>query len=459
MRIIICGAGQVGYGIAERLAAEQNDVSVIDSSPSLISNIQDKLDVRGYVGHGAHPDVLYRAGAEQADMIIGVTLYDEVNMVACQVAHSLFNVPTKIARIRAQNYRKSHWQNLFSQEHMPIDVIISPEIEVGDVILRRIALPGAKDVVTFLGEQAAMVAIDCDEECPVVDTPLAQLTELFPDLNAVVCGIFRDGKMMVPKSQDQILMGDIAYVIAERSQIRRTLSIFGKERPEAARILIAGGGNVGLYLAQQIEERLPSVRVKVVEADRETAVQMADGLARTVVLHGSALDEQMLSEAGAANADLMVAITNEDQVNILSSVMAKKLGCRTNLALLNNPGYHGFTKSLGIDDYINPRSITISRVLQHVRRGRILGVYSLQNGAAEIIEAGALDTSPLVGKPLRDLELPDGIRIGAILHNGEVIRPSGDSIIRSGDKVVILALNDHVHEVEQMFRASLEFFG
>ena len=186
---------------------------------------------------------------------------------------------------------------------------------------------------------------------------------------------------------------------------------------------------------------------------------MADGLARTVVLHGSALDEQMLSEAGAANADLMVAITNDDQVNILSSVMAKKLGCRTNLALLNNPGYHGFTKSLGIDDYINPRSITISRVLQHVRRGRILGVYSLQNGAAEIIEAGALDTSPLVGKPLRDFELPDGIRIGAILHEGEVIRPSGDSIIRSGDKVVILALNDHVHEVEQMFRASLEFFG
>ena len=459
MRILICGAGQVGYGIAERLAAEQNDVSVIDSSPGLIANIQDRLDVRGYVGHGAHPDVLARAGAEQADMIIGVTLYDEVNMVACQVAHSLFNVPTKIARIRAQNYRQPHWQDLFSRENMPIDLIISPETEVGDVILRRIALPGARDVVTFLGDEVAMVAIECDENCPVIDTPLSQLTELFPDLNAVVCGIYRDGEMRASKSMDQILLGDIAYVIAGRSQIRRTLSIFGKDQSEAGRILIAGGGNIGLYLAQKIEERLPSARVRVIELRRETALKMADGLSKTVVLHGSALDEQLLSEAGAANSDLMVAITNDDQVNILSSVMAKKLGCRSNLALLNNPGYHGFTKSLGIDDYINPRSVTISRVLQHVRRGRILGVYSLQSGAAEIIEAEALDASPLVGKSLKNLDLPEGIRVSAILHDGKVETPSGSSIIKSGDKAVIFATNDRIHEVEQMFRASREYFG
>ncbi len=459
MKILICGAGQVGYGIAERLAAEQNDVAVIDSSPELIANIQDKLDVRGYVGHGAHPDVLDRAGAKNADMIIGVTLYDEVNMVACQVAHSLFNVPTKIARIRAQNYRQPHWQNLFSHENMPIDVIISPETEVGDVILRRIALPGARDVVTFLSDEVAMVAIECDENCPVVDTPLSQLTELFPELNAVVSGIYRDGEMIAPRSMDQILLGDIAYVIAARSQIRRTLSIFGKDQSEARRILIAGGGNVGLYLAQQIEARLPNARVKVIESDRATAVKMADGLSRTVVLHGNALDEQLLAEAGAGTCDLMVAITNDDQVNILSCVMADKQGCRSNLALLNNPGYHSFTKSLGIDDYINPRSITISRVLQHVRRGRILGVYSLQNGAAEIIEAEAMEASPLVGRALRELDLPDGVRIGAIMHEGKVFPPSGSSIIKAGDKVVIFALNELVHEVEQMFRASQEFFG
>ena len=458
MRVVICGAGQVGYGIAERLAAENNDVSVIDSSPQLVQNIQDKLDVRGHVGHGSHPDVLARAGAEQADMIIAVTLYDEVNMVACQVAHSLFNVPTKIARIRAQAYRQPHWQNLFSRDHMPIDVIISPEMEVGDVVLRRIAMPGARDVVLFGQDKIAMVAIDCDENCPVIDTPLSQLSELFPDLNATVCGIWRGGRMFTPRSADQILKGDLAYVIAARGQIRRTLSIFGKEKPEANRIVIAGGGNIGLYLASRIEDRMPGSRVKVIEASRERAIRMADQLKRTVVLHGSALDEQMLAEAGAANADLMVAITNDDQVNILSSVLAKKMGCDSNLVLLNNAGYHGFTKSLGIDDYINPRSVTISRILQHVRRGRIRGVYSLQNGAAEIIEAEALDTSPLVGKPLRELQLPDGVRIGAIYQGDTVIQPTGDCIIKPKDRVVILALNERVRQVEQMFRVSLEFF-
>ena len=458
MRILICGAGQVGYGIAERLSAEDNDVSVIDNSPELVQNIQDRLDVRGHVGHGSHPDVLARAGAEQADMIIAVTLYDEVNMVACQVAHSLFNVPTKIARIRAQSYRQAHWQNLFTRDHMPIDVIISPEIEVGDVIMRRISLPGARDVVLFNNDTVAMVAIDCDEDCPLIDTPLSQLSELFPDLNAVVTGIYRDGVIMTPRSSDQILLGDTAYVIADRQQIRRTIAIFGKEKPEASRIIIAGGGNIGVYLANRIEERMPNARIKIIENSRAVAESLADQLSQSVVLHGNALDEQVLQEAGAANADLMVAITNNDQVNILSSVLAKKLGCSSNMALLNNSGYHDFTKSLGIDDYINPRSITISRVLQYVRRGRIRGVYSIENGAAEIVEAEALDTSPLVGRPLRELQLPDGIRIGMIHHDGALYRPTGDSIIRPNDRVVILALSKHVHEVEQMFRVSLEFF-
>ena len=347
MKIVICGAGQVGYGIAERLAAENNDVSVIDNSPSLVQNIQDKLDVRGHVGHGAHPDTLARAGADQADMIIAVTLYDEVNMVACQVAHSLFNVPTKIARVRAQSYRQPHWQNLFSRDHMPIDVIISPEVEVGEVIMRRIALPGAHDVVMFADDKIAMVAIECDDECPVVDTPLSQLSQLFPDLEATVTGIWRDNKMIAPRSSDRILNGDLAYVIAATGQIGRTLSIFGKEKPQASRIVIGGGGNIGRYLAHSIEERMQNAKVKVIEQSRESAIEMADQLKRTVVLHGSALDEQLLIEAGAGNADLMVAITNDDQVNILSAVLAKKLGCQSNLTLLNNSGYHSFHQITG----------------------------------------------------------------------------------------------------------------
>lgn len=458
MKVVICGAGQVGYGIAERLAAEQNDVSVIDSSSKLIDAIGDQLDVRGFVGHGAHPDVLAQAGAEEADMIIAVTLYDEVNMVACQVAHSLFNVPTKVARIRAQSYLQGRWRNLFSRENMPIDVIISPEIEVGEMVLRRLSLPGAVETIRFADDEIVVVGIMCEEDCPVVDTPLRQLTELFPDLGAVVVGVFRNNQLFVPKSSDSLLVGDLAYVVARRDQVRRTLGIFGHEEPEASRVVIAGGGNIGLYVARALEQRQSNTKIKMIEASRDRAVANADELKRSVILHGSALDQKILKEADVGDADTMVALTNEDEVNILSSVMAKKLGCRRNLSLLNNPSYPAFANALGIDAFINPRAVTISKILQHVRRGRIRGVHSLQNGAAEVVEAEALDTSPLVGRPLREIDLPSGIRIGAIFRAGKVITPNGEVQIQAQDRIVIFAVANRVRQVEQMFRVSLEFF-
>ncbi len=458
MKVIICGAGQVGYGIAERLSAEDNDVTVIDKSPELVQAIRDTLDVRGFVGHGSDPEVLSAADASQTDMIIAVTLYDEVNMVACQVAHSLFNVPTKVARIRAQNYLLPHWQDLFSREHMPIDVIISPEIEVGEMVLRRIALPGATEVVRFADGAVSMVAIECDENCPIIDTPLQQLTELFPDLTAVVTGVWRSGTLFVPHSTDSLLAGDIAYVIAQKGQIRRTLGIFGHEEPDASRIVIIGGGNIGFYVASTIEKRQPNARVKIIELSRERAVAIADRLSRTIVLHGGGLDQQLLLEAGISDADLTVALTHDDQINILSSVMAKKLGCAANMTLLNNASYYDFTRAMGIDSHINPRSVTISKVLQHVRRGRIRSVHSVQNGAAEVIEAEALQTSPLVGVPLRELDLPDGIRIGAVFRKNEVIQPDGDTVIKSNDRVIVFTVASLVKQVESMFRVSLEYF-
>ncbi|WP_187971533.1 Trk system potassium transporter TrkA [Aquibium microcysteis] len=458
MRVIICGAGQVGYGIAERLAAEQNDVSVIDTSPELIRTIRDQLDVRGFVGHGAHPDVLELAGAQQADMFIAVTLYDEVNMTACQVAHSLFNIPTKIARIRAQSYLQPHYQNLFSRENLPIDVVISPEIEVGEMVLRRIAIPGATDVVRFADDKVAMVAIECLEECPVINTPLSQLSDLFPDLPSTVVGVWRNNRLFIPHSADQLVAGDLAYVVTTKDQVRRTLGLFGHEETEALRIVIGGGGNIGLYVAKALEARQSRTKVKIIEDTRERAIAIADKLRRTVVLHGSALDQKLLLEADIQDADLMVALTNNDQVNILSSVMAKRLGCKSNLALINNPTYHDFTRTLGIDAHVNPRSVTISRVLQHVRRGRIRAVHSVQRGTAEIIEAEALETSPLVGSPLRDLNLPDGMRLGMIYRDGTAIKPSGATLIRPKDRVIIFAMDTAVRQVEQMFRVSLEFF-
>ena len=458
MRVIICGAGQVGFGIAEKLASEQNDVSVIDTSAELIRGIRDMLDVRGFVGHGSHPDTLEAAGAQQADMLIAVTLHDEVNMTACQVAHSLFNVPTKIARIRSQSYLRPHYMDLFSRENLPIDVIISPEREVGDMVLRRIDLPGATDIVRFADNKIVVVAIECLEDCPVVNTPLAQLTELFPDLQSTVVGIVRQDKLFIPHSSDQLMTGDLAYVATTQEHVRRTLGLFGHDEKAATRIVIAGGGNIGLYVARAIESRQGHTRIKIVERSRERAVAIADELRRTVVLHGSALDQKLLMEADIQEADLMVALTNDDQVNILSSVMAKQLGCKSNLTLLNNPAYHDFAGILGIDAHVNPRTVTISRVLQHVRRGRIRAVHSVQKGAAEVIEAEALETSPLVGQPLRDQELPDGIRLGAVYRDGRVIKPSGDLRIKPKDRVVIFAKASAVKHVEQMFRVSLEFF-
>lgn len=458
MRVIICGAGRVGYGIAERLAAEENDVSVIDTSEELIHAIRDTLDVRGYIGHGAHPDVLAAAGADQADMIIAVTLSDEVNMVACQIAHSQFNVPKKIARIRAQGYLGQQWSDLFSREHMPIDVIISPEVEVGRKLLRRIALPGAIDVVGFGDDNIIMTAIDIGDNCPLIDRQLSQLTETFPDLSATVVGVWRGDDFIVTKSSDHLQGGDIAYVICEQSQVNRTLNLFGHEEEEAKRIVIAGGGNIGAYVARHIEQNQPKTRVKIIEIDRQRALKIADSLDKTVVLHGSSIEQKILIEADIQDADLMMSVTNDDQINILSCVMAKHLGCGSNLALINSPTYQNFTKSIGIDTDINPRNVTISRVLQHVRRGRIRSVYALQKGAAEIIEAEALETSALVGQPLRDLELPDDMRIGAVYRNGEMITPDGSTHIHANDRVVILAKAEAVKAVEQLFRVSLDFF-
>lgn len=458
MRVIVCGAGQVGYGIAERLAAEDNDISVIDTSAELIQVVRDTLDVRGFVGHGAHPDVLAAAGADQADMIIAATLYDEVNIVACEVAHALFNVPTKIARIRAQAYLQSHYQDLFSRDHMPIDVIISPELEVGEMVLRRIALPGVSDVVRFADEEITVLAVECLDDCPVINTPLLQLTDLFPDLPATVMAIIRNDELLIPRSSDQMLPGDVAYVATTKLQVQRTLALFGHEEPEATRIIIAGGGNIGLYVAQTIEARQPKTKVKVIEPNLTRANMIADELHRSLVLHGSALDQKLLHEAEIQDADLLVALTNDDQVNLLAAVMAKRLGCKSNLVLINNPDYLDLSKSLGIDAHISPRSVTISRVLQHVRRGRIRAVHSVQKGRAEIIEAEALETSPMVGASLRDLDLPPGLRIGAIYRNGEVIKPDGSVRIKPKDRVVLFATTEAVKQVEQMFRVSLEFF-
>lgn len=458
MRVIVSGAGQVGYGIAEKLSIEGIEVTVIDSDADLVQRVRDTLDARGVHGHGSHPDVLAQAGAADADMLIAVTQVDEVNMIACQVAHSIFNIPIRIARIRAQGYLSTEWSNLFARDHLPIDVIISPEIEVGELILQRLAYPGASEIVTFEDEKVMVLAVDVGEDCAVIDTPLRHLTELFRNLQATVMGVRRNGQAMVLRSRESLITGDQAIVAVPRDQVSRLLGLFGRDEQPPSRVVIAGAGNIGRYVARKLEESDLGTTVRLIENNRQTAQVAAEIMERSIVVFGDALHEDILREVDVRDAEMFLGLTNDDETNILSSVLASELGCKANFALVNQPQYPRFARRLGVDSFINPRGVTVSKILRHVRRGRIRGVYSLFDGSAELIEAEALETSPLVGKPLRELDIEDGIRIGAIIRGDEIIMPTGNCRIEAGDLVIVMALAENVRSVEQMFRVSIDFF-
>lgn len=457
MRVIICGAGRVGYGIARRLSHEDNEVTIIDQSKELVRSITERLDVRGVVGGGSHPNVLEQAGAKEADMVIAVTYSDEVNMVACQICHSLFTVPTKIARIRSQHYLEDRWRDLFSRAHMPIDVIISPEAEVGDAVVQRLTTPGALETKAFVDGRVFAVGVRLREDCPVVDTPLDQIAELFPDLKVKIVGVNRGDRFFVPKDTDQLSVGDEVYFVAAKANVARGLEILGETSKRARRIILIGGGNIGLYVAQKLEG-LGSMKLRLIERDPARASAVAEALERTVVLNGDALDRQILREAGVAEAETVLSLTNDDQVNILSSIIAKRDGAARTLTLINNRDYAPIAEAVGIDAFIDPRATTISTILQHIRKGRIKGVFSLLDGVAELLDAIALETSPLVGRPLSEAGLPDGVVVGAVVREGEPLIPTPDTVVRAGDRVVLLALRENVRDVEQMFRVSLEYF-
>jgi len=458
MKIIICGAGQVGRGIAERLAREDNDVTLIDTSDELIQLISNSQDIQGIVGHGSHPDVLERAGAEDADMIIAATFVDEVNMMACEVANALFEVPTKIARVRAQAYLAPEYQRMFSAANTAIDVIISPEIAVGETVLRRLALPGAFDAIYFVEETVIAMGITLRDDCPVVNTPLSQLTDLFPDLNAVVVAVVRDGTTFVPHSDDQLMPNDQIFAITEQAQATRLLSLFGHDERPPGHVIIGGGGNIGLYVAEKLEERDTGIKIRVIETNEARAEIVSERLQRAMVLNGSVLDDEILREAGIHQTDAFIAVTDDDKVNILSSMMAKQQGSPQAMSLISGLDISSLGDRLGLDAIIDPRTVTISSILKHVRRGRIRGVHPVLGGAGEIVEADVLETSPMIGNKLRDTELPEGVRLGAIVRKGKVIMPTGDTEIKANDRVVLFAMADKVQSLKDLFRVSLEYF-
>ena len=458
MKVIICGAGQVGWQIARHLSGENNDVTVVDNNPELVRRATDTLDVQGIAGFASYPDVLDRAGASDADMIIAATYSDEVNMVTCQVAHSVFSVQRKIARLRAQNYLDPAYADLYRRNHLPIDVVISPEREVAEAALQRLAAPAAFDTESFLEGRAQLLGITIDDDCPVVNTPLRQLTDLFSTLRAVVVGIRREGTLFVPSAGDQIFPADECYVFSDTEDMTRTLEIFGKTQSKQERIVIIGGGNVGLGVAQALEARTERVRVKMIEKNRECAERAADALDRTIVLHGDGLDSALLEEANIANADAVLAVTDDDKTNLLAAVRAKEMGCPMAISLVNDPTLVPLMGPLDIDAYINPRATTVSSILRHIRHGRVRGVYSIGDAEAEVIEAQVLSTSPIAGQKVKDIDFPEGTLIGAVMQEGKIVRPTGETRIEEGNVIAIFAMSEDVPEVERLLQVSIDFF-
>ncbi|MEM9576827.1 MAG: Trk system potassium transporter TrkA [Pseudomonadota bacterium] len=458
MKVIICGAGQVGWQIARHLSGERNDVTVVDSDPDLVRRATDSLDVQGIAGFASHPETLDRAGAQDAEMVIAATYSDEVNMVTCQVAHSVFGVNRKIARVRSQSYLEAIYSDLYRRDHMPIDVVISPEREVAAAALQRLSAPAAFDTERFMDGQAHLLGITIEEECPVVNTPLRQLTDLFSTLRATVVAVRREGSLFAPEAKDQLFVGDDCYVFCHADDISRTMEIFGKTQTKQERVVLVGGGNVGLAVAQAMEERKHRVRTKVIEKNRHCAERAAEALERTIVLNGDGLDAGLLAEAGIARADAMLAVTDDDKTNMLACVRAKSEGCAYVIALVNDPTLVPLMTPLGIDAYINPRATTVSSILRHIRHGRVRAVYSIGDAEAEVIEAEVLSTSPLAGSRISDIEFPEGVLVGAVRKGNEIIRPMGSTRIDEGDVVAIFALAEDVPEVERLMQVSIDFF-
>ena len=461
MNIIICGAGRVGFTISKILSEQGHSITVIDQSSDDIQKIDDTLDVKSIVGKATYPSILEKANATEADMIIAVTRNDEINMLICQIAFSIFNVQKKIARIRSQDYLNPKFTKVYNKENLPIDVIISPELEIAKSLQRKLEAPGALDNVPFADNKIRLLEILIDEKCTLKDIKLNELTKNFPKLNANIMGVIRGGKFVVLKKNDIMLKDDKAYVIINASQMKETLNAFGHNEKISNKILIIGGGNIGFNLAKNLEESFDSARVKIIEKNKERAEIIASELNNTIVINGDALDEEVLIEANIDEVQTVLALTNDDEDNLMVSVLVEKfakdnseLKNKRTMALINKPNYSLLQSSLKIDDFIDPRMNTVSSILKHIHKGTIENAYSILNGEYEIIEAEIIETSELINKELKNSNLPDEIRVGAILRGEEVVIPRSNFVFKKEDIVVLLAKKDFLHVVENMFRIS-----
>ena len=458
--IIICGAGRVGMSITDHLSNEGYDITVIDANLVAIQKITELYDVRGVQGLASYPNVLEDAGIKDAEIIIAVTQSDEINMIACHIAKSLYSTPTLIARIRSPAYLDPNFSQIFNKENIGIDHIISPEEEVASAIVNQWRTPGAFDVAEFVKSSVTMLGVSCKDDCPLLDTSLRQLADLFPDLIVTVMAIIRTNKLLVPRGgDDTILAGDRVYLACPTDQINRTLIAFGHAETTTQKVTISGAGAIGIRVAQEIHNLSPEINLTILELDKDRARYAAEQLEYATIICGDSLDPAIIKEARLGQGETYIAATNNDEVNILSSLLAKRLGASHTVALINLPVFIPLFNSLDLEGVVSPPMLTVSSILQEVRSGQIEHIHSIIEEFGEIISFEALKSSSIVGKPLKKIKLPKDVSIGAIVKpNNNILPPKGLTVIEAGDKVVMFVPVKSLKKVEELLSVNLDFF-
>lgn len=450
MNIIVCGAGQVGTTIARQLAGEGINVTVIDTNPELVRRIDESHDIRGITGHASHPEILRSAGARDADMLVAVTRSDEVNMVACQVAWSLFGVKRRIARLRHGGYTAREAAGLFGPDHLPIDIVISPEAEIAESIARQLHIPGAFEVLPLARGRLELLGTRIrDPHCAAAGQRIGDLARRREFEGVSVMVVVRNGRSFIPDAGVRLEAGDDVHLLVRSERRKAVMALFGHRERVARELVIAGGGNIGLHLARKITTTLPAARLNLIEHDRSRARHVAGLLGdRVTVLHGDALDRSLLEEARVGEMETLVAVTNDDETNIFCSFQARQLGCRRAVTLVNKRSYGALLPRLGISTVISPSAITVSTVLRHVRRGRILALHALRGDFGEVVEAQVDAGSRLLAGPLASLPLPPGLKIGALLRSDQVLIAGAQTRLQAGDHIVAVVAYAQLHAAE-----------
>lgn len=459
MKIIVSGAEEIGFNIAKQLVDENNDVTIIDESEELLRQINQNLDVKTISGKPSFPEVLARSEADDCDMLISVTDNDEINIVTCQIAKSIFNVPVTISRIKDSSYLEKKWENLFTEKCLAIDHIISPEIEIANAIIRKLNTPGTFDSFIFANNLVRVIGINIHENCPVINTPLRMFPGIFSGLEIKILVIYRDNEIVFPTGKAEIYPNDQIYFLVRNSELNRALRVFGVKSQENRRLVLIGAGNIGINLIKNIEKEFPDVICKVIENNIKRSEEIINDLSDQItILNGNALDTEILSEAGVSNSEVVISVTDDDEVNIFSTLLSKEMGCKRSIALMNNSNYRKLSQKLDLDVIVSPKTTTISAILRFVRKGKVTEIQDFGDNRGEIMEIEILQTSKFSDKKISELELSRGIIIGAIVRNKEVFFPDDEFILQINDKIILYSDSYSIKEVEKFSEVNIEFF-